>query len=107
MQNGRTKNWLVFYFSKFPDNAAQKRLTRLVELKLIKEIHLKSFQFGVYGFSFQVSVVYPPQLQGLNGAVIMGVDVVENYSKMDVEEALKEWGDESAYYTEKIKEFPV
>lgn len=107
IQNGRTKNWLVFYFSKLSQDAAHRRLARLVELKLIKEVYLQSFQFGAYGFSFAVSMIYPPQLEGVNSSVVFGADVVQGkYTETDIAEAYREWGDESAYYTKKIDEFP-
>lgn len=107
LQNGRTQNWLVFYFSKLPPGSARKKVKRLIKLKLIKEIHLNSFRFGIYGFGFDVSTIYPHQLHGLNSAIVMGADVLkEKYSTEDVEEAFREWGDNSDYYTKKIQEFP-
>lgn len=107
LQNGGTQNWLVFYFSKLPQEAAHRRIKRLIELKLIKEVHLNSFQFGVYGFGFEVSTIYPYQLQCLNSTIVMGADIVEGkYTTEDIEEALREWGDNSAYYAKKIEEFP-
>lgn len=107
LQNGRTQNWLVFYFAKLPPDAAHKRLERLVELKIIKEVHSNSFRFGIYGFGFDVSTIFPHQLQGLNSAIVMGADVLKGkYTNEDIEEAYREWGDNSGYYTKKIEEFP-
>jgi len=107
LQNGRTQNWLVFYFSKLPPEAAHKILERLVELKIIKEVHLNSFNLGIYGFSFNVSTIYPHQLQGLNSAIVMGADAQKGkYTGKDIEEAYREWGDNSGYYGKKIEEFP-
>lgn len=108
LQNSRTQNWIVFYFSKLSPKAAHKRLKRLVELKTIKEVHLNSFSFGMYGFGFGVSTIYPHQLQGLNSVIVMGADVLEGkYTNEDIEEAYREWGDRSGYYRKKIEEFPV
>ena len=37
----------------------------------------------------------------------MGADVLKGkYTNEDIEEAYREWGDNSGYYTKKIEEFP-
>ncbi|MCI5212299.1 MAG: hypothetical protein D3910_26735, partial [Candidatus Electrothrix sp. ATG2] len=107
VQNGNTDNWLVFYFSKLSQDAAHQKLVRLAKLKLIKEVHLQSFQFGVYGISFAVSDSYPPQLEGVNNAVMLGADTIEGqYTETDIAEAYQEWGRSSTYDVRKIYEFP-
>jgi hypothetical protein len=105
--NPSTGNWLVFYYSKSIPALLQKELHRLVELKLIKEIHEASFHQGVFGFGIQVSTTNPPQLLGLSSVVIISASEVGNkYSKTDIEEARKLFGDKDSRHILKIDEFP-
>lgn len=109
VHNGKTGNWIIFYFSQLAADNAQKQLWRLVELKLIREAHLNVLPlYAAYAFGFGVSVTFPRQLLGLNSAFFMGRDAIEGqYSSDDIEESLKVWGDESANSTIEIDEFPT
>jgi len=105
--NMATGNWLVFYFAKSDHQEIQKSLTRIVELKLIKEVHWESFDFAVYGFGFQVSVTDPPRLLGLATAIAVGADEVKRkYSQKDLEDSQKAWGTPSTKSSRNIEEFP-
>jgi len=105
--NMATGNWLVFYFSKSKPQEIRKSLTRIVELKLIKEVHWNSFDFAVYGFGFQISVTYPTRLLGLATAIAVGASEVKGkYSNKDLEDSQRIWGTPSTLYSRKIEEFP-
>lgn len=105
--DGSTGNWLVFYYCKSEPSLLHKELHRLVELKLIKEVHEASFKYGVYGFGLQVSVTSPLRLLGLASAIVIGADEVKGkYSQADLEEARKHWGDKDTRQILKIEEFP-
>ena len=102
-ENGATKNWIIFYFSKSDQRIQSKELERLVRLKLIQLIHDKSFQFGVYGFGFLISKIYPPQFLGLANGIVMSTDAVNGFTQDELKEALELWGQEQV---SKIEEFP-
>jgi hypothetical protein len=105
--NQSTGNWLVFYFSKNEPRSLERELRRLVELKLIKEVHDTNFNFGAYGFGFQVSLALPPRLVGLQASIIMGADFVEGkYSQADVDESRIYWGHKGDNREIPIQEFP-
>lgn len=105
--NGSTGNWLVFYYSKSEPSLLHKELQRLVELKLIKEVHEASFKYGAYGFGLQVSVTFPPRLLGLARAIVISADAIKGkYSQTDLEEARKHFGDKDTRQIFKIEEFP-
>jgi hypothetical protein len=103
-QSGSTQNWLLFHLIKSSENFTNKELKKLCELKIIKEKHLNNFEFGVYGFSFEISDKYPHEILGINGAIIIGAESVE-YNEKDVQDALSIFGDESSYSSRKINEF--
>ena len=106
--NPSTSNWLVFYFAKLPPRKIHDNLERFVRLKLVSEVHWNSFDFGVYGFGFQVSITLPPRLLGLSSAIVIGADEVkENYTETDLEDARRIWALPSAYTINAIEEFPT
>ena len=106
VQSGGTKNWLLFHFSKSSEKINSIELERLCKLKLVKEMHLNSFEFGVYAFAFEVSDTYPYQIMSIITTIMMGVDVVTDmYNQENIELALKEFGDEKSYFKLPIKEF--
>lgn len=102
-KNCVTRNWLLFYFSKSEQRIQSKELERLVRLKLIQLIHNEAFEFGVYGFGFMVSKIYPPQFLGLGNSIVMSPDAIDKFTENELEEALKLWGQEQV---SKIEEFP-
>lgn len=102
-QNGATKNWLLFYFSKTEQRKQAIELERLVRLKLIQLIHDESFEFGVYGFGFLVSKTYPMRFLGLGSAIVMSPDAIDTFSEKELEIARRMWGQKKEF---KIKEFP-
>lgn len=103
-QNASTKNWLLFYFTQLEEKQAYQNLEKLTRLKLIKEIEDNTFEFGVYAICFIVSKVFPNQLIGVTGGIIMGNDAVAGkYSKEDVKTAFKKFG---SGMPAKIEEFP-
>lgn len=105
--NNATKNWDIFYYSKSEPLILHKELEKMIELKLIKEIEENSFNQGVYGFGFQVSVENPPQLLGIVSAIVIGADIVKGkYSKADVEEARRNFGKKGSGQITVIEEFP-
>lgn len=105
-QSGSTKNWLLFHFFKSSDKVPQNELERLSKLKLIKEVHLNSFEYGIYAFSFEVSDEYPYQIKNIDSTIMMGVDVVhEIYNEENIKEAIKEFGDKKSYSKISIQEF--
>lgn len=105
--NTSTGNWLVFYFSRNDELEIQKKIFRLTEFKLIKEVHENSFNYGVYGFGYKVSNNNPPRLIGLSSAVVLGADCVKDkYTKEDLEQANSYFSDKESRITIKIKEFP-
>jgi hypothetical protein len=78
----------------------------LSELKLIKEINLNSFEYGVYAFSFEISDNYPYEIIKISNAIMMGTDAVKDiYNENTIKEAIKELGNDKSYYTIPIKEF--
>lgn len=102
--NISTGNWIIFYFSKSDQIIQQKELNDLIRLKLIQLINDDSFDGGVYGFGFQISKIFPPQLLGLGNAMVWGADEVKDkFSEKDVEIAKRIWGSRQS---KKIKEFP-
>ena len=106
--NPSTGNWLVFYFSKLCSRQIHDNLERFVRLKLVSEVHWNSFDSGVYGFGFQVSITLPPRLLGLSSAIVIGADEVkENYTETDLEDARRIWALPSAYTINAIEEFPT
>ncbi len=105
--NQSTGNWLVFYFSKSEPKFLERELYRLVELKLIKEVHDDAFDFGAYGFGFQVSLTFPPRLLGLGATIIMGADLVKGkYTQADVDESRIHFGHKDDIQKMRIEEFP-
>lgn len=104
--NSSTGNWLVFYYSKSDAKRLHKELLKLVELKLVKEIHDESFEYGVYGFGLQVSSTYPPQLIGLVSAIVIGADEKNKFTKSELDEAYKFFGKIAQRQSIKIEEFP-
>ena len=106
--NPSTSNWLVFYFAKLSPRQIQDNLERFVRLKLISEVHWNLFDFGVYGFGFQVSITFPSRLLGLSSAIVIGADEIkENYTETDLEDARRIWSPPSSYTIDKIEEFPT
>ena len=106
--NMSTGNWLVFYFSKLNSDQIGDNLARVSKLKLISEVHRNSFDFGVYGFGFQVSVTFPPRLLGLTSATAIGADEVKGkYSEKDLQDSLRIWAPPEAYSVRIIEEFPT
>lgn len=104
--NGSTGNWLVFYYSKSEPNQLHKELLKLVELKLVKEIHDESFEYGVYGFGLHVSATYPPQLLGLVSAIVIGTDEKKTFTKSELDEAYSIFGTIAQRQSIKIEEYP-
>lgn len=102
-QHGATKNWLLFYFSKTEQRKQAVDLERLVRFKLIQLIYDEKFEFGVYGFGFLVSKIYPVQLLGLGSAIFMSPDAIHNFTQNEVEIAHRMWGQKKEF---KIEEFP-
>lgn len=106
-QNPVTSNWLVFYFSMSEKYLLNIELKREVEFKLIIEIEEHSFDFGVYGFGFQVANRPPYEFLGLKSAIVIGADVKKGvYNHSDLNEAYKHFGGEKNYVKKKIEEFP-
>jgi len=103
--NPSTGNWLVFIYFRGNARQVQRELERLVRMKLIIEVNNNNFEYGVYGFGFQVSNIDPPQLMGMPCAEINGdSDILAgNFSQEEVSEASKIWGNRQSY---EIKEFP-
>lgn len=107
-QNPLTKNWLVFYFSISDKNQIIEELKKEMRYKLMIEIEENSFDFGVYGFGFQVSKSSPYQLFGLKSSIIMGADEMkQKYEKNELQEAYKHFGGSKNYKENQIKEFPT
>jgi hypothetical protein len=105
--NQSTGNWLVFYFSKSEPRSLEQELHRLVELKLIKEVHDSDFNFAAYGFGFRVSITLPPRLLGLEASIIIGADVVKGkYSQADVDDSRIHFGHKGDNRKIPIEEFP-
>jgi len=102
-QHGATKNWLLFYFSKTEQRKQAVDLERLVRFKLIQLIYDEKFEFGVYGFGFLVSKIYPVQLLGLGSAIFMSPDAIDNFTQNELEIAHRMWGQKKEF---KIEEFP-
>jgi len=103
-QSGSTQNWLLFHLIKSSENFTNKELKKLCELKIIKEKHLNNFEFGVYGFSFEISDTYPHEILGINRAIMIAAESVE-YNEKDVKNALNIFGDKSSYSSVKVNEF--
>lgn len=99
-------NWHVYYFSKDSRRNIGERLLRLVELKLIKEVHINAFEFGVYGFGFRVSSTLPFRLIDLPAAVVIGADEASGYTESDLREAFEVWGTQKYTSAIQIQEFP-
>jgi len=106
LQSGSTKNWLLFHFYKSSSALPKNELERLSQLKLIKEINLNAFEYGVYSFSFEVSDSYPYEIIKISNAIMMGTDAVKDiYNENTIKEAIEELGGDKSYYTRPIKEF--
>lgn len=106
-QNPTSGNWIVIYFASDSEEAIQKRLGRLLELKLIKEIEMRDFQFGAYGLGIKVSKIFPKQILGIVGAGFMGVDDdLINSVPTHIEEAYSTWGKDEGRKQINIEEFP-
>ena len=107
-QNPSSGNWIVLYYSTEKNDTIQSRLSRLMELKLVKESHLRGFDFGVYGLAFKVSSKIPQQLLGVVGTGFMGVDENLKLSIPDnIEEAFSTWGKDEGRKMILIEEFPT
>lgn len=105
-QSGSTQNWLLFHFYKTSNKISQNEIERLCELKLIKEVYLNSFEYGIYAFSFEISDNYPYHIKNIDNAIIMGVDAIHDiYNEASIKEAIKEFGDEKSYSKISIQEF--
>ena len=103
-QSGSTQNWLLFHLVKSSEKFTDEKLKKLCELKIIKERHLNSFEFGVYAFGFQISDTYPHKILGIDGAIMIGAESVV-YNEKDIQNALETFGDKSSYSAIKINEF--
>ena len=102
-QSQSTKNWFLLHFTTLEDKKAYQRLENLTELKLIKEIEDSAFEFGIYSISFNVSRVYPHQLEVVGG-IVMSTDAVEGkYNAEDIDMASKLFGKIKTF---EIEEFP-
>jgi hypothetical protein len=106
VQNPSTGNWLVFYFGKGDIRAIHEELLRLVKLKLIKELHINNFDYGVYGFGFQVSKTLPVRSEGLASAIVMGSDEVRGYGEDELKLAIRVWGAQKNTSTWRVLEYP-
>jgi hypothetical protein len=80
-------------------------MLKLVEQKLIPSKEDENFQFAVFGIGIQVSKLWPPKIIGVANAMIIGVDqIVGKYSKQDIIDAKRNWGDREI---NKIEGFPL
>lgn len=105
--NCSTGNWHVFHFSIKSDQDISLELEKQVRYRLIKEVHFNRFNLGAYGFGFQVSPINPHPLKGLVAAIVIGADEVKGkYSDDDLQNVIREIGDNSSYSEQKIEEFP-
>lgn len=93
-QNGKTGNWHIYFYMRGSEKQIERRLNELVRLKQIAEVHLKNFQYAVYGVGFKVSVVEPPTLMGLVYSTFDCDEEIlkKNYSKKELQKALTIWG---------------
>lgn len=99
-----SSHWIVIYYSKHQPSEQHKILSKLVDQKLIQLIEDKNFQYAVFGFSFQISTLWPPKILGLSNAMLIGYDtVIGKYSEQDVIDAKRNWGN---IKTGNIEEFP-
>lgn len=99
-----TGHWVVFYYSEHSPDEQQRILLKLVEQKLIQLKEDENFQFAVFGIGIQISKLWPPRIIHVANAMIIGVDeVVGKYSKQDIIDAKRNWGDKQVH---KIEEFP-
>lgn len=105
-QNPATANHHVFYFANSDERAIQERLLRLVELKLIKHVHIDDFQYAAYGFGFRVSKTLPIRMLGLASTIFVGSDEVRGYSQNDLDEAMRVWGKQKHTSITQVLEFP-
>jgi hypothetical protein len=102
-----TGNWLFFYFTQLDDKKALTRLEELTKLKVIKEIELNNFKYGVYSIGFRVSTIYPYPLMNSVGGMVMAIDAVEGkYTSKDIESAYITHG-KNKLSPFKIEEFPA
>ncbi len=86
-------HWIVFYYSRHQPTEQRKILSKLVDQKLIQLIEDENFQYAVFGFSIQISTLWPPQILGLSNALLIGADTIAGkYSKQDVIDAKRIWG---------------
>lgn len=99
-----TGHWIVFYYSKHQPAEQNKILSKLVDQKLIQLIEDENFQYAVFGFGIQISTLLPPEIMGLSNAMLIGADnIVGKYSKQDVIDAKRIWGN---IKVGTIEEFP-
>jgi len=100
-----TGNWLVFYFLRASARQIQMNLEQLVRLKQIFEVNENKFEYSIYGFGFQVSVLDPPQLMGLNTAIIYANEDIQagQYTDEELKDAGRYWGNRQEI---EIREFP-
>jgi hypothetical protein len=80
-------------------------LEQLVRLKQIFEVNENKFEYSIYGFGFQVSVLDPPQLMGLNTAIIYANEDIQagQYTDEELKDAGRYWGNRQEI---EIREFP-
>ena len=104
--NEASENWHVYYFFDDTREDIRNRLLRIVKLKLIKEVHINDFEYGIYGFAFQVSRTTPPHLLGLAAAVVIEAVEANGYSDADLDEAFRVWGPQKYTSTVQIREYP-
>jgi hypothetical protein len=104
-RNEGTGNWLVFYYARGSVEQVQRELKRLVRLQLVYRVHHDQFQHAVYGFGFQVSIIDPPQLMGLAGAIVNADSEIlqGNFSQEEIDEASRYWGGDRGMV---LREFP-
>ncbi len=107
IQTQETSNWLVFYFSRKSKQESSQRLLRLVELKLVKEVHFSQFECGVFGLALRVAEGTGFQFEGIACATFTSADAVRGkYLQQDLKEAIEVWGMPSDNKKFRIHEFP-
>lgn len=104
--NPSTGNWLIFLFSNNDKSQVSIDTDQYAWLKLIKEIHFRQFEYGVYGFGFQVSRTLPFRLLGLVKVTVMGSNKGIQYTDVDIKAAVDLWGADLHGAPIKIAEFP-
>lgn len=93
-QNRKTGNWHIYFYMRGSERQIERRLNELVRLKQIAEVHLKNFQYAVYGVGFKVSVLEPPTLMGLVYSTFDRDEAIidKKYSNTELQKALSIWG---------------